>query len=368
MIKISKVMVAAIATAASFASHGQVTIYGRVDAAVEHISGGGGFSVTRMPTLAGSTPSLLGFRAVEDLGGGLRATAVLEMGIDPGSGALNQSGRAFGRGSTVALSGQWGSVSFGRQLTMYAPVMSRTELLGPNIYGIGVLDPYTAGPRADNSVAYVGTFGPVTVGATYSLGRDAVSCPGELSTDTKACRNASWMLKYDGGTWGVAAGQDLQRGGPNATVDNGRPARFAFTSTMTDKRTTANAYTKIGPATVAVQWIRRDNDAAAALADLTRTSDIWELGASYPISPEFTIEGELLRLKFKGSSNGSAADVVALRGVYSFSRRTAAYVTVGHIRNKGSANLSVSGGTPAGTEPGVGKPQQGVAVGIRHSF
>lgn len=360
----------AVAALASFSAYGQVNIYGRIDAGVERVISGGspGLSVTRIPTLAGSTSSLLGFRTSEDLGGGLKAEAVLEMGFDPGAGTLNQGGRAFGRQSTVGLSGPWGSFLVGRQYSMYAWVMSKTELLGPNIYGVAQLDPYIAGPRADNSISYMGGFGAITVGATYSLGRDASSCSGELAADSKACRNGSWMVKYDGAKWGVAAAQDFQQGGPASTTNNGSPAQLPFTSDMRDKRSTVNGYVGVGGATVAAQWIRRTNDAAAASAGLTPTSEIWELGASYPITSAFVLAGEVARMNFKGSLNDSGATLVAIRGMYSFSRRTAAYVNVSRLWNEGSANLSVSGGTAAGTTPGAGQWQQGFMIGLRHSF
>lgn len=51
-----------------------VTIYGVLDAGVEHLSNvGGNGSLTRMPGLGVSVPSRLGFRGTEDLGGGLKA-------------------------------------------------------------------------------------------------------------------------------------------------------------------------------------------------------------------------------------------------------------------------------------------------------
>ena len=101
---------AALATAALTAqAQSSVTLYGTVDAAVEHLSNAPTGGITRMPGLTGgSAPSRLGFRGSEDLGGGLRAIFTLEQGISVDNGTLNQGGRAFGRQAFVGISAPWG--------------------------------------------------------------------------------------------------------------------------------------------------------------------------------------------------------------------------------------------------------------------
>ena len=173
----------------------------RSDTAVEHVTNVGvaGGGLTRMPSLTGSSPSRLGFRGTEDLGDGLRALYTLEMGFAPDSGSSNQGGRLFGRQAFVGLSGPWGSVTLGRQYTMLFWSMLDADILGPNIYSSVSLDSYIANARADNALAYRGTFGEFTLGATYSFGRDVVNagpspggtnCAGESATDKKADRKS----------------------------------------------------------------------------------------------------------------------------------------------------------------------------------
>ncbi|MBU0794194.1 MAG: porin, partial [Alphaproteobacteria bacterium] len=70
-----------------------VTMYGRVDAGMDSPRSGGS-SVNRLVS-GGSAGSNLGFRGVEDLGGGLAAVFRLEMGINLDDGTLGQGGRAF---------------------------------------------------------------------------------------------------------------------------------------------------------------------------------------------------------------------------------------------------------------------------------
>lgn len=352
-------------SAGGAAAQSSVSIYGVMDAAVEHVRnvGQGGGALTRMPGLTGATPSRLGFRGTEDLGGGLRGLFTLEMGIAPESGTLNQGGRLFGRQSFVGLAGPWGTVTLGRQHTMLFWSILDADILGPNVYGIGSLDSYLPNARADNAIAYRASFSGLTVGATYSVGRDTVNagpspsasnCPGESATDRQSCREWSALVKYDAPMWGAALAVDEIRGGAGAFAGLTRSA-------MKDRRISVNGYARWG----AVKWgagvIRRNNDASIA----TPRSDLMYLGAAYTMTPQLVVDGELFRLQFKRSANQST--MLALRATYSLSSRTAVYATAARIHNGGLLALSVSSGQP-GSNPVPGASQTALAVGIRHSF
>lgn len=95
-----------------------VTIYGRADAGMDSPRSGGS-SVNRVFS-GGSAGSNLGFRGVENLGGGLAAVFRLEMGINLDDGTLGQGGRAFGREASVGLSdARFGTLQMGRIPTPY---------------------------------------------------------------------------------------------------------------------------------------------------------------------------------------------------------------------------------------------------------
>jgi len=117
----------------------------------------------------------------------------------------------------------------------------------------------------------------------------------------------------------------------------------------------------IGDAKIGAGVIHRKNDASAA----TPKSDLVYLGAAYPVTPLFILDGELAQLKFMDSAN--KARLFALRGTYLFSKRTALYATAGRIANDGTLALSASGAA-AGGNPAAGTSQLGFATGIRHSF
>ncbi len=357
---------AAAAWAASCGAAAQnVTVYGIVDAAVEHLTnvGAGGDGLTRMPGLTGTLPSRLGFRGSEDLGGGLRAVFTLEQGFGLDTGGLNQGGRAFGRQAWVGLSGRWGTLSFGRQYTMLFWSLLDADVMGPGLYGTGSLDAYIPNARADNAVAWRGTFDGLTLGATFSVGRDtaaggnpaATNCAGESAGDRRACREWSAMAKYDADRWGVALAVDTIHGGAGAFAGLASGA-------LEDRRVSANGHVKFGRTVkVALGAVRRDNDASAA----TSQSDLWYAGIVVAPTPAWTFDGELLQLRYDGSAD--RATLVAARASYALSRRSTAYATAGRIVNRGALALSVSGGA-AGGQPVSGGSQSGIAVGMRHAF
>lgn len=349
-----------IGAAGTAGAQQNVTVYGIVDTGVERLTNvnAGGGSLIRVPHLTGSVPSRFGLRGSEDLGGGLRAEFTLENGFAPDSGALGQGNRLFGRQAWVGLSSGWGAVSFGRVYTMTFWAHLASDILGPNIYGLGSLDSYLPNARSDNSIAYRGTFSGVTIGATYSLGRDvsnaggpaATNCPGESATDSKACRQWSAMLKYDSAAWGAAVAVDRLNGGPGAA--------FGLTSSsLQDERVSGNGYVKFGDMKVAAGLLRRNNEANA-----TPKSDLWYVAFSTPLAGSYVFDAQAMRLNVKSSANDTR--LIALRATKNFSRRTAAYLTAGFASNDGTAAVSASSGGTVG--PGMS--QTGVMIGLRHAF
>lgn len=360
------------------AVHAQsVTMYGMMDVGVEVLSNTNGVgTVTRMPSTTGIIPSRFGFRGKEDLGSGLSAIYTLEMGFAPDTGASGQGGRLFGRQSTVGFSGDWGAVTLGRQWTMLFWSVLDSDIAGPAVYGLGSLDSYIPNSRVDNSLAYKGKFGNVTVGATYSLGRDtasapvpnisATNCAGENGADAAACREWSAMVKYDTASWGAALGYDTLNG---RTV-GAAPADVGVngglnSSSKSDTRLMLNGYAKFSDLKLAGGLIRRTND--GAVANRAKT-DLWYMGASYPLSPTFTLDGTISKLSYKDVSNFDST-LVTVRGLYKLSKRTTLYAQLGTINNESLVGLSASGGVAGpGSAPALGDSQTGVMLGVNHAF
>lgn len=344
-----------------------VTLYGVIDTGVEFVNGIGASrnSVVRMPSLTATVPSRWGLRGSEDLGGGLKSVFVLESGFAPDSGTSNQGGRLFGRQAFVGLSSnQWGQISFGRQWTMTFWSTLDSDILGPNIYGANSLDSYRPNARADNAIAYKGVFGGLTVGATYSLGRDTVNagqnpagtnCAGENPADKQACREWSVMLRYDASKWGIATAYDSLRGGAGA-------AAGLTSSSLKDDRLHFGGYMLLGDAKIGIGGTFRNNEGSP-----TSRSQLYYAGVAYDVTPAFNLAGQVYYLGFRNSAN--KAWLAAVRGTYAFSKRTSAYVTGGFIDNRGQSALSVSSGSSAGTStPTPGSNQFGAMLGVKHTF
>jgi len=161
------------------------------------------------------------------------------------------------------------------------------------------------------------------------------------------------MVQYATGWWGVHVAYDSLRGGPGAFSG-------LVNSDLTDDRLSVGGYMILERAKIGAGVIRRDNDGSR-----TPRSELWYLGASYEITPAFTLAGQGYYLKFHSSDN--RATLFALRGTYSFSKRTSVYATTGFINNGGQLALSVSGGA-AGSNPAQGGNQFGAMVGVKHIF
>ncbi|MES2756733.1 MAG: porin [Pseudomonadota bacterium] len=338
-----------------------VTIYGLADSGVEYLTNvnAAGASLTRMPTLAGSFPSNIGFRGSEDLGNGLKALYNLEMGYSVDGGVLQNGGRLFGRSAWVGLQGNFGTLMLGRMINMTYIANLRSNVMGPSIHSYPNLDGYLPNARSDNTIGYLGKFSNVTVGATFSTGRDATSvvagpgstaCGGELATDSKACRQVTAMLAYDTPKYGMAASYDVLNGGPNAGFGLNR-------SDYDDRRVGINGYVVVDKLRIGGGIIERATDAA-----IDTETRLMQIGASYPVAPSVVVDAQVAKLDVKNSGNDST--IAVLRATYSFSRRTATYVSLARMKNEGTAAISVSAGGTVG--PGLG--QTGLMVGLRHAF
>src|SRR6267154_4270358 len=176
-------VVAGMFSTAAFAQS-SVTLYGIMDTGIEYVShaNAAGDHVVRMPGITGEIPSRWGLRGAEDLGGGYKAVFALESGFNTRGGDSGQGGRLFGRQAWVGIASPYGQLSLGRQYTMTYWAMADSDILGPDIYGSGSLDSYLPNARSDNTIGYKGTFHGLTVGATYSFGRDSAgtgNSPGQ---------------------------------------------------------------------------------------------------------------------------------------------------------------------------------------------
>jgi predicted porin len=348
-------------TASGAMAQSSVTVYGLLDTGLAHMTNANaaGDAVTKMPSLTGSFPSRLGFRGAEDLGDGLQAVFTLESGLAMDTGSMGQGNRLFGRQASVGLKGRYGALTLGRQINMTYIALTKSDVLGPNLFSINSIDPYLPNARSDNAIGYLGYFNDVVVGATYSTGRDgsaaggpsATNCPGEAPGNARACRQITGLLGYETKTYGINASYDIMYG--NAGAANGLTS-----SDNSDRRVTVNGYFMAGAAKLAGGVVERTTRAATGLTE----SDLYYFGVSYPVAPQATLDAQVARRDVKHSD--ADATMLVARLSYYLSKRTAVYGSVGHMKNSGLSAIALD----AGGTVGVGRSQNGVMAGLRHTF
>ncbi len=126
-----------LASGTTFAEAG-LTLYGNIDASVVSASGIGAESSRRTSFGEGNwAPSVWGLKGTEDLGSGMKAHFRLEGGFNAGNGDTANGGTngLFNRMANVGLSGNFGSVTAGLNLSPFiAAYTSALALAGNNFY------------------------------------------------------------------------------------------------------------------------------------------------------------------------------------------------------------------------------------------
>jgi len=181
----------ALATLAAFSgvamAQSSVTIYGVLDVGYGKIKGGKlglqngeTYGLANSPFTAKdgfNSTSVIGFRGVEDLGGGMKANFNLQTGgIELGSGATPL---AFSRESNVGLEGGFGAIQFGRTSSIAAKTMGGFDLNGTSgssalaNAGVSAVTWYGSSRRSDQMQYTSPKLGDVTVRVGLTLKGDA---------------------------------------------------------------------------------------------------------------------------------------------------------------------------------------------------
>ncbi|NML14328.1 porin [Azohydromonas caseinilytica] len=356
-------LLAALPAAAAVHAQSNVTLYGRVDMAVEHTNhaNANGDSITRATSGAMNT-SRWGLQGSEDLGNGLKAVFQLEGGLLADTGAM-EDGTLFGRQATVGLQGSFGRIVAGRSFTTVYDFMlpfdpmgysanyswaTNTDASSPAQYGLR--------SRNSNLLKYQGSFGPVTLGASYGF--------GETTGSTAAGAFYALAAAYAAGPFSAAVTAERLNGGQTASPRDETTVYHVGAAYELSKALTFKA---------AYRNYRKD---FANPATRDPRADVWWGGATYQITPAWSLTGAVYHVNVKTGVTASEADrtLYVLRAKYALSKRTDLYAATGHARAKDNQSVGLlrdNAGTQA--SPGVGitgfsDTQTGVTVGIQHRF
>ncbi len=342
-----KTLIALAAVAASSAALAQssVTLFGIMDVAVRNVKQGG----VSQSSLSqdGTASSRIGFRGVEDLGGGMSAGFWLEGALDPdtgnGAAALN-----FQRRSTVSLMGGFGEVRLGRDYTptfwnhtVYDPF--GTNGVGSSTNTFGALGSgATTVVRANNTIAYF------TPNISGFQGQFQYAFK-ETQTDNDPNKYAGLRLTYNAGPLSVAL----------ATAAEGSAAA----NVNKFKRTNVGASYDFGFIKPMAQYTIGKFETNAGVDQEVKHLMV---GLTAPVGPGL-IKASYTRSSYDNFAGD--ANQVAIGYEYGLSKRTALYTNYSRISNKVGAAFSVSaeaGATGAAVTPG--QSSRGFEVGVRHSF
>ncbi len=345
------VALAALTAAAGATAQSSVTLFGVLDASVARVSAGGN-AVTGLSS-GGLSSSRLGFRGVEDLGGGLKAGFWLEGGLAADNGG---SGFKFDRRSTVSLSGDFGEVRLGRDkspaylnVETFDPFgdigvggVNGANLLGSASSAVGTAEG-SAPKRYSNSVGYLlpklnGFYGQVA----YSFGEKSSSIENDRMGSSVALRGG-----YSAGALNVALGYGQSRGGTDAVGVDYKSTNIGV----------SYDFKVVKP--MVLFATEKSNGKRVDLFALGATAALGagELRASYAM------------FKAKNAANADSSKL-ALGYGYNLSKRTQLYATVARMSNDDNAKrgLAVSSSSLASPSIANGANVTGYEFGIRHTF
>lgn len=328
-------LAALTAFAGAASAQSSVTLFGIVDLSVNSIKNGS----TTMKTLASDNlnSNRLGFRGVEDLGGGMRAGFWIEGGMSPDNGSA--AGQTWQRRSTVSLMGGFGEIRLGRDYT-------------PTFFNKTVFDPFgTNGLGSELNVESTLSSGAGTlVRANNTVGYFLPAMGGVYGQVQVAAGEGATGNKYMGGRIGYA-------GGPvNVAVAMGKTSK---TGAMVDDFTDFNvgASFNLGFMTLIGQFGKTDYSTANQKKVL--------LAATVPFGAS-TLKASYV--KASGSSDSVGAKQFAFGYQYDLSKRTALYATYSSLNNDGNSTTGANFVVNAGGAMTRGATSTGYNAGVRHSF
>lgn len=198
-----KILLSVAVSVLSSASYAQssVTLYGDIGGGVRWTNGvkGGSEVGFNNNIIAGNQ---FGFTGTEDLGGDLKAIFKLEGAFNSGTGAMKTSGTLFSQAAFMGLTGDFGRLTFGRQLNAAVSFGVRIDPSDGRGYSLAIepgvvfsTDFFTLDSRSNNTIKYVKQIGGAWLAASYS--------PGGVAGNSRAGTNYAGAAMYQ---WGPLMG------------------------------------------------------------------------------------------------------------------------------------------------------------------
>jgi predicted porin len=356
-----------------------VTVYGILDVGMterttDTTNAAGALTTVKQKSTGNTsayTTSRLGFRGVEDLGGGLKAGFNYELGIGQNDATQTMSGNNaavqtvdsnFGNGmntfvlrqANVNLSGGFGTVTLGRQTTAVEAAWGAGDVGGSNNFAGRAYTfaptvsaaTYSAAKQNNDRSDRVITFQSPTVNG-FAVALQYGEGENEAFTTADSQKETGLALSYTAGKLQAVLGyqkEELTLNG--ADIANGQPEQMVF-----------GANYNFGFAKAFVTYAESENQTAAGVTLNERK--LQELGVSVPMG-KLTLNASVLDGEYTPTAGATKGDVSGyqLAALYAFSKRTTGYAVIGQDKTKGLATATVNDEVK----------RSNAGVGIRHAF
>jgi predicted porin len=355
--KILTLAVLSLLASSSAWAQSSLTLYGNIDGSVVSASGIGAGKDRRTSFGEGNwAPSVWGVQGTEDLGGGMRAIFQLEGGYNAGTGAIANGGTTgvFSRLANVGISGSFGTVKAGLNLSPFIDAYTSVLGLAGNNFYVPALQMHRAGTvlnSANVSVpAYTGGTdadpGFATTGGFFIPNSVAYSLPSEVVGGLRG------NVLYSFG--GVAGSFSRNRFmSANAGYAFGELNVVAAISDRDEqyRQWLVGASIPVGSVKLAANYVRFHPETGDS-------SQTYVLGAETQLIPSTRIG-----INYAHNSGPGNPSIINLSTVYSLSKSTHLYAAFNRATD--GIPSSYSGSDATLTQPGT---SNAVIVGLQKSF
>jgi len=373
------VAIAALASLVSVAqAQSSMVLYGVLDAGVRNDSNvakastGAAQSLTQFNNGALNT-SRFGIRGTQDVADGIKANFKLESGLRPGNGASSNATNLFDRTASVGLQNSLGSLDLGRVTTFaYDTTASYTidplglEMTNNNqLAGVKAININPLGTaigsgfftvRRDNSMKYIGTFGPVSAGFAYSF--------GNVSGNSTAGSSAQVMAKYSANGLNLAATTDSLT---DATSLKQTLTTFGGNYTISGVKLTAGTvqlktpagYTAVAGVLSGSTYAGPSTFLVGAAATAETKMSVNDIGLTYQVTSDVNLAVAYYTAKFEQNALSNTFNTYAARVRYAVGKTTDIY---GEVDNTKATGMDVSKSAAASLS------NSGYTIGLQHRF
>ncbi|WP_323123079.1 porin [Burkholderia alba] len=362
-----KALLAAALMTAGVAAQAQssVTLYGRLDAGIEYMSGlpsANGGSASRWRAESGNWgTSLWGLKGSEDIGGGNKVVFQLEGSFDTMSGNGPGAGSLWNRWATIGIANDaYGTLLLGRELAIANGVWD-FDPFGQSSWSTASLVRGRNWNKTSNNISYQS---PKYYGLDF-YGQFSLSNSTSFNGNTTAGqpgRAAGGQVTYTNSLIQVRGIYDETRdsNGKFSDVFNYSREYFAGVNVFLGQFKLQAAY----------QASHADGTGGPAVNNgITTTQQVWG-GVTWQATPAAALIAAVYHVN--ANNGGGNANIYTVGGSYNLSKRTLLDLQVATVRNSKTANFGLNA-NGAGTDVSTGNPkfggsQTGVYAGIQHLF